>query len=117
AKKRRAKINRHWISFDRLVMATNNPLVGFSSIASATLFQTKLLLYTSYALGARVRAGTVPEAMFWDTRVPCDYLRVCVHRGSDYLVYGGEDHKTRQKEKTQQASPQVVWRLKKGVAE
>ena len=56
AKKYRAKINRHWISFDRLVMATNNPLVGFSSITSAALFQTKLVLYTSYALGARVPA-------------------------------------------------------------
>ena len=117
AKKRRAKINRHWISFDRLVMATNNPLVGFSSIASATLFQTKLLLYTSYALGARVRAGTVPEAMFWDTRVPYDYLRVDGHRGFDYLVYGGEDHKTGQKRRTQQAYARLVSRLKKIVPE
>ena len=56
AKKRRVKVNRNWISFDRVVMATNNPLVGLASITSATLLQTKLSLYTSYALGARVPA-------------------------------------------------------------
>src|SRR5215472_7611128 len=30
-KKHRVKVNRNWITFDRLVMATNNPLVGRSS--------------------------------------------------------------------------------------
>src|SRR5204863_77850 len=117
AKKCRAKINRHWISFDRLVMATNNPLVGFSSITSAALFQTKLVLYTSYALGARVPVGTIPEAMFWDTREPYDYLRVDRHRGFDYIVYGGEDHKTGQKRRTKQAYARLVSRLKKIVPE
>ena len=47
AKKRRVKVNRNWISFDRVVMATNNPLVGLASITTATLLQTKLSLYTS----------------------------------------------------------------------
>src|SRR5205823_6378388 len=42
AKKRRAKVNRNWIGFDRVVMATNNPLVGLASVTSATLLQTKL---------------------------------------------------------------------------
>src|SRR6188472_452132 len=28
AKKRRVKANRNWINFDRVIMATNNPLVG-----------------------------------------------------------------------------------------
>ena len=31
AEKRRVKANGHWISFDRVVIATNNPLVGFAS--------------------------------------------------------------------------------------
>jgi len=47
AKNRRVKVNRNWISFDRVVMATNNPLVGLASMTAATLFQTKLSLYTS----------------------------------------------------------------------
>src|SRR4030095_3522539 len=91
AKKRRVKVNRSWISFDRVVMATNNPLVGLASVTSATLLQTKLSLYTSYALGARVPLNTVPEALFWDTRDPYDYLRIDRNRGFDYVVFGGED--------------------------
>jgi glycine/D-amino acid oxidase-like deaminating enzyme len=113
AKKRRVKVNRNWISFDRAVMATNNPLVGLASITSATLLQTKLSLYTSYALGARVPLNTVPEALFWDTRDPYDYLRIDRNRGFDYLVYGGEDHKTGQKKKTQNAYARLLARLKK----
>ena len=113
AKKRRVKVNRNWISFDRVVMATNNPLVGLASITSATLLQTKLSLYTSYALGARVPPNTVPEALFWDTRDPYDYLRIDRHREFDYIVYGGEDHKTGQKKKTQNAYARLLARLKK----
>ena len=113
AKKRRVKVNRNWISFDRVVMATNNPLVGLASVTSATLLQTKLSLYTSYALGARVPANTVPEALFWDTRDPYDYLRIDRNRGFDYLIYGGEDHKTGQKKKTQNAYARLLARLKR----
>ena len=61
-KKRRVKVNRNWISFDRVVMATNNPLVGLASMTSATLLQTKLSLYTSYVLGARVPVNTSRSA-------------------------------------------------------
>src|ERR1041385_4960025 len=113
AGKRRVKVNNHWIAFDRLIMATHNPLVGFSNITSATLFQTKLVLDTTYALGASVQSGTIPEAMFWDTREPYDYLRVDRHRHFDYLIYGGEDHKTGQKRKTTQAYARLLRRLKK----
>ncbi len=113
AKKRRVKVNRSWISFDRVIMATNNPLVGLASVTSATLLQTKLSLYTSYALGARVPVNTVPEALFWDTRDPYDYLRIDRHCGFDYIVYGGEDHKTGQKKKTQNANARLLARLRK----
>src|SRR5437588_8215332 len=112
-KKRRVKVNRTWISFDRVVVATNNPLVGLASIVGATLLQTKLSLYTSYALGARVPSKTIPEALFWDTREPYDYLRIDRHRGFDYIVYGGEDHKTGQEKKTQKAYARLLARLKK----
>jgi glycine/D-amino acid oxidase-like deaminating enzyme/nitrite reductase/ring-hydroxylating ferredoxin subunit len=94
--KRRAKVNGHWIQFDRVVMATNNPLVGLASMAEATLFQTKLSLYSSYVLGASVPAGSIPVALFWDTKDPYDYLRVDRHDGQDYIIFGGEDYKTGQ---------------------
>ncbi len=109
----RAKVKGYSINFDRVVMATNNPLVGLASITSATLLQTKLSLYTSYAIGARVRSETIPEAMFWDTRDPYDYLRLDRQRGFDYVVYGGEDHKTGQKRKTEKAYARLLARLKK----
>ena len=112
-KKGRVKVNRNWISFDRVVMATNNPLVVLASTVGATLLQTKLSLYTSYALGARLPSDTIPEALFWDTRDPYDYLRIDRHHGFDYIVYGGEDHKTGQKKKTQKAHVRLWQRLKK----
>ena len=113
AKKRRVRVNRNWISFHRMVMATNNPLVGFASMMGATLFQTKLSLYTSYALGARVARNKVPEALFWDTREPYDYLRVDRHRDFDYVVFKGEDHKTGQKRNTKRVHARLLARLKK----
>ena len=113
AKKRRVKVNRSWINFDRVIMATNNPFVGLAHVTAATLLQTKLSLYTSYAFGARVPSGTVPEALFWDTRDPYDYLRVDRRRGFDYLIYGGEDHKTGQKNQTEKAYARLRARLKK----
>ena len=112
AKKGHVKVNRNWISFDRVVMATNNPLVGRASIIGATLLQTKLSLYTSYAFGARVPIGTIPEGLFWDTREPYDYLRVDKRSGFDYVVFGGEDHKTGQKRNTKRAFARLLARLR-----
>lgn len=80
-----------------IVLATHTPLMGKTNIVSATLLQTKLYLYTSYVLGARVEPGILPEASFWDTDDPYHYLRVDRRRGFDYLIFGGEDHKTGQK--------------------
>ena len=40
-----------------IVIATHNPLVGLAGLAGATLFQTKLALYTSYVI-----AGRAPKA-------------------------------------------------------
>src|SRR5207237_2524002 len=94
AEKRRVKANGHWISFDRVVMATNNPLVGFSSMTAATLFQTKLSLYSSYVFGARVPRSALPIAMFFDTKDRYDYMRVDRHEDFDYVIFWGEDHRT-----------------------
>ena len=80
AEKRRVNANGHWISFDRVVIATNNPLVGFADVTSATLFQTKLALYSSYVFGARVPSGALPMAMFLDTKEPYDYMRINRHK-------------------------------------
>jgi len=87
--------------------------LALASVVGATLLQTKLSLYTSYVLGAQVPSNTVPEALFWDTREPYDYLRLDLHRGFDYVVYGGEDNKTGQKRETGKAYARLLVRLKK----
>jgi glycine/D-amino acid oxidase-like deaminating enzyme len=48
-KKKRAKVNGHWINYGLVVLATHNPLAGESGLIGSTLFQTKLALYTSYS--------------------------------------------------------------------
>jgi glycine/D-amino acid oxidase-like deaminating enzyme/nitrite reductase/ring-hydroxylating ferredoxin subunit len=79
-----------------LVLATHTPLMGKSNLASATLLQTKLYLYTTYVVGGRLPNRIVPEALFWDTADPYHYLRIDRHPDHDYAIFGGGDHKTGQ---------------------
>jgi len=93
---RSVKANGHTISYDSVVIATHTPLVGNASLASATLFQTKLALYTTYVVGGAIDKGRIPDALFWDTGDPYHYLRIEPHRDHDFVIFGGEDHKTGQ---------------------
>lgn len=79
---------------DDVIIATHNPQVGVGGMARATLLQTKLALYTSYVVAGRVPAGTVPDALWWDTADPYHYVRVDPARDHDVVIVGGEDHKT-----------------------
>jgi glycine/D-amino acid oxidase-like deaminating enzyme/nitrite reductase/ring-hydroxylating ferredoxin subunit len=88
--------NGHVITCGDIVMATHNPAVGASTMARATLFQTKLALHTSYVVAGRAAKGQVPDALFWDTGDPYHYLRVEPRADHDLLILGGEDHKTGQ---------------------
>jgi len=99
--KRRAKVNGHWINYGLAILATHNPLTGESGVISGMTFQTKLALYTSYVVGARIPRGAVPVASFWDTGDPYLYLRIDRKGDEDYAILGGEDHKTGQVEHTE----------------
>jgi glycine/D-amino acid oxidase-like deaminating enzyme/nitrite reductase/ring-hydroxylating ferredoxin subunit len=90
------KVNGFTLTCDDIFVATHNPLAGVGSLASATVFQTKLALYTSYVIAGRVSRGAVPDALFWDTSDPYHYLRVETHPDHDLVIFGGEDHKTGQ---------------------
>ena len=90
------KANGHTISCAYVVVATHNPLVGNAGMVGATLFQTKLALYTSYVVAGRVAKNHIPDALFWDTADPYHYLRIERHRDHDLVIFGGEDHKTGQ---------------------
>ena len=68
---------------DAATTSSSRPTIrssGVAGMASATLFQTKLALYTSYVVAGRVPRGTVPDALFWDTADPYHYLRIEPHR-------------------------------------
>ena len=79
-----------------VVLATHTPLMGRTGMMAAMLFQTKLALYSTYAVGAKLPTGAAPEASFWDTHDPYYYLRVERKGDHDYAILGGEDHKTGQ---------------------
>src|SRR5262245_47164946 len=88
------RANEHRVRCKYVVIATNVPIMGKAGTLSATLLQTKLFLYSTYAMGARVASDSLPEATFWDTGDPYYYLRVDRNHDHDYIIYGGEDHKT-----------------------
>ena len=98
---RRVKANGHTVACEDVVIATHNPLVGLAGMTRATLFQTKLALYTSYVVAGRVARGVVPDALWWDTADPYQFLRVEPHRDHDVVIFGGEDHKTGQQGDTE----------------
>jgi glycine/D-amino acid oxidase-like deaminating enzyme len=97
---RAVMVNGHTVRCNDIVIATHNPLVGIGGTAGATLFQTKLALYTSYVVAGRVAAGSVDDALWWDTADPYHYLRLEPHRDYDVLIFGGQDHKTGQQTDT-----------------
>jgi glycine/D-amino acid oxidase-like deaminating enzyme/nitrite reductase/ring-hydroxylating ferredoxin subunit len=88
--------NGHTITCDDIVLATHTPLMGNTGLISASLFQTKLALYTSYVIAGRVATDHFPDALFWDNGDPYHYLRIERHRDYDVVIFGGEDHKTGQ---------------------
>jgi glycine/D-amino acid oxidase-like deaminating enzyme/nitrite reductase/ring-hydroxylating ferredoxin subunit len=95
------KCGTHRVICDYVVIATHVPLMGKTGLVRATLLQTKLAPYTSYAVRAKIPQGTLPAALFYDTSDPYYYLRIDRGESSDYAIFGGEDHKTGQVTKTQ----------------
>jgi len=109
---RAVKVAGHSVHAEDFVIATHNPRVGLSGLAGATLFQTKLALYTTYVIAGRAPKGEVPDALWWDTADPYHYLRVEPHRDFDVVVFGGEDHKTGQQDDTEACHGRLENRLR-----
>jgi glycine/D-amino acid oxidase-like deaminating enzyme/nitrite reductase/ring-hydroxylating ferredoxin subunit len=81
------------VTASAVVVATNAPFD-----AGLTL-QLRLAAYNTYALALPVAAGSVPDALYWDTDDPYHYVRLLPSAEgaeADYLIVGGEDHKTGQ---------------------
>jgi glycine/D-amino acid oxidase-like deaminating enzyme/nitrite reductase/ring-hydroxylating ferredoxin subunit len=90
------KSGSHAVTCGYVVLATHTPLMGKTNLASATLLQSKLALYTSYAIAGRVPSDSIPHGLYWDTAEPYNYLRVEPGDRGDVIVFGGADHKTGQ---------------------
>lgn len=103
---------KYRIGCDYLMIATHTPLLGKTSLLKGTLFQSKLSLYTSYVLGARIPRGLVPEALYWDTTEPYYYMRVDAAKKFDYAIFGGEDVKTGQEDSSRAVFKRLETRLK-----
>ena len=72
------------------VIATNAPISETYGLYTANA------AYRTYVIAARIPPGSVERALFWDTPDPYHYVRLHSWRGSDWLIVGGEDHKTGQ---------------------
>ena len=92
----RVKCDGLEIDCDYLVIATHVPMMGITGLVSATLFQTKLYPYSTYAIGAAIPRGQLSEMSLWDTSDPYYYLRIDGGTKNDYVIFGGGDHKTGQ---------------------
>ena len=100
------------IHCEHVLVATHVPLQGKSGFLPATLLQSKLAPYSTYVVGGWVSRGTTHEALYWDTGDPYDYLRVDRRHDHDYVIFGGEDHKTGQVEDTEGCFSRLEQRIK-----
>jgi glycine/D-amino acid oxidase-like deaminating enzyme/nitrite reductase/ring-hydroxylating ferredoxin subunit len=70
------------------VVATNTPINKKFAI------HMKQAPYRTYVIAAK---GKIPDALYWDDLDPYHYVRTY----GDYVIIGGEDHKTAQEENTE----------------
>src|SRR6185503_4353829 len=107
--------NKFKIRCSYLMIATHTPLLGKTALLKGTLFQSKLALYTSYVIGAKLPANSLPEALFWDTADPYYYSRVDRHSDHDYVIFGGDDCKTGQEKDPELVFTHLMAKLKTGL--
>ncbi len=108
------KAGSHTIRFRKVFIATHVPLQGNASMVGAALFQTKLALYSTYAVRAEIREGHLPEMIWSDTADPFLYLRVQKEPdGQLTCILGGEDHKTGQEKSAEERYTRLESRLRR----
>lgn len=83
----------------------------------AALFQTKLALYSTYAIAARTPSDQVKELIWSDTADPFRYLRMEKLDDSGLVIFGGEDHKTGQESDTAACFDRLEERLARWLPE
>lgn len=76
------------ITAKSVVTATNTSLVN--RVAA----HDKQTPYRSYVIAAEVKKDSAPDILLWDTNEPYHYVRIQPGETKDFLIVGGEDHKT-----------------------
>lgn len=71
-----------------VVSAANSTLVG------PVLLHTKMAPYRTYAACFAAPKGSIEDALYWDTLEAYHYVRLQPGEDADFLIVGGEDHKT-----------------------
>ena len=85
----------HTVTAREIVVCTNTPVNDWVTM------HTKQAPYRTYVIAGRVPKGTVTPGLYWDTGDPYHYVRLQPATGDDdpafdWLIVGGEDHKTGQ---------------------
>jgi glycine/D-amino acid oxidase-like deaminating enzyme/nitrite reductase/ring-hydroxylating ferredoxin subunit len=70
------------------VVATNSP------INERVAMHSKEAPYRTYAMAFSLPKGAIEDALYWDTAEPYHYVRLQPGEETDYLIVGGEDHKS-----------------------
>lgn len=83
------------VSARAAIVATNSP------INSRVAIHTKQAPYRTYVIAGHIPSGSVTDALYWDTLDPYHYVRLQPHADGDYLIVGGEDHKSGEAEDMQ----------------
>jgi len=80
------------IEANAVVVATNTP------VNDRVVMHTKQAPYLTYAVASPIPSSSVPLALYWDTLDPYHYVRLHTDpkSGTEYVIVGGEDHKTGQ---------------------
>lgn len=86
--------NEREITAAQAIVMTNSPFNNRFKI------HTKQAPYQTYAIGVSLK-NKVAEGLYWDTEDPYHYIRIYDGGNEQFLIVGGEDHKTGQEEHTE----------------
>lgn len=83
----------HTFSGRKLILATHIP-------PGINLLHLRCVPYRSYAVAVRLSQNDYPQDLYYDMEDPFHYIRSQEVDGQQYLIVGGEDHKTGHHENT-----------------
>jgi glycine/D-amino acid oxidase-like deaminating enzyme/nitrite reductase/ring-hydroxylating ferredoxin subunit len=82
-----AKSSTGTIRAKALIYATHMP-------PNINLFNFECAPYRSYVMAVKLKSGTYPDALIYDSQEPYHYMRSHTIDGQQLLIVGGLDHKT-----------------------